>query len=82
MSFHHDDLKAEAVNILEWETGLDCVNDNHALVQRIWDLLEKSYHEGHADSDSETAAFIRANVDMQGLDFPDAESVADWLEGK
>jgi hypothetical protein len=27
-----------------------------------------------------TAAFIRANIDMQGLDFPDAESVAVWLE--
>ncbi|MFE7397979.1 hypothetical protein [Streptomyces sp. NPDC057557] len=30
----------------------------------------------HAD----VAAFIRANIDMQGLDFPDAESVAVWLE--
>jgi hypothetical protein len=28
------------------------------------------------------AAFIRANVNTQGLDFPDAEAVADWLEGK
>lgn len=27
-----------------------------------------------------TAAFIRANIDMQGRDFPDAESVAVWLE--
>jgi hypothetical protein len=28
------------------------------------------------------SAFIRANIDMKGLDFPDAEAVADWLEGK
>lgn len=28
------------------------------------------------------AAFIRANVNMQGRDFPDAEAVADFLEGK
>jgi hypothetical protein len=28
----------------------------------------------------EVATFIRANIDMQGLDFPDAESVAVWLE--
>ncbi|WP_327712440.1 hypothetical protein OG912_32470 [Streptomyces sp. NBC_00464] len=27
-----------------------------------------------------TASFIRANIDMQGRDFPDAESVAVWLE--
>lgn len=29
----------------------------------------------------DVATFIRANIDMQGLDFPDAESVAAWLEG-
>ncbi|MFD4234243.1 hypothetical protein [Streptomyces sp. NPDC058542] len=29
---------------------------------------------------SDTAAFIRSNIDLQGLDFPDAESVAVWLE--
>jgi methionine synthase II (cobalamin-independent) len=28
----------------------------------------------------DVATFIRANIDMQGLDFPDAESVAVWLE--
>ncbi|MFB7479506.1 hypothetical protein ACFUEM_08855 [Streptomyces anulatus] len=29
---------------------------------------------------SDTAAFIRSNIDLQGLDFPDAESVAVWLK--
>lgn len=29
---------------------------------------------------ADVAAFIRANIDIQGLDFPDAESVAVWLE--
>lgn len=82
MSFHRDDLKSKAVEILEWETGLDCLNDNHALVQRIWDLLEESYYEGHSAADTDTPSFIRANVNMQGLDFADAEAVADWLEGK
>lgn len=48
MSFHRDDLKAEAIEILEWETGLECVNDNHSLVQRVWDLMEKCYDEGYA----------------------------------
>lgn len=32
------------------------------------------------DVRNEAAAFIRSNIDMQGLDFPDAESVAVWLE--
>ncbi|WP_327379422.1 hypothetical protein [Streptomyces sp. NBC_01212] len=48
MSFHRDDIKDKAVEILEWETGLDCVNDNHALVQRLWDLLEVAYDEGYS----------------------------------
>lgn len=32
------------------------------------------------DVRNEVAAFIRSNIDMQGRDFPDAESVAVWLE--
>lgn len=31
---------------------------------------------------SNVAAFIRVNIDMQGLDFADAEDVAKWLEEK
>lgn len=29
---------------------------------------------------ADIAAFIRSNIDMRGRDFPDAESVAVWLE--
>lgn len=45
-----EDLKSRLVKILEWETGLDCTSGNHALVQRLWDLLEEAYHEGEAEA--------------------------------
>lgn len=49
MSFHREDIKAKAVDILEFEVG----TDNPALVQRLWDLLEFSYYEGKAASEGD-----------------------------
>lgn len=36
----------------------------------------------HTSERLRIASFIRANVNMRGRDFADAEAVADWLEGK
>jgi hypothetical protein len=42
-----------------------------------------SYRDAVTNSErARIATFIRANVNMQGLDFADAEAVADWLEGE
>lgn len=64
MSFSREDLKQDAVNILEWETGLDCENGNGSLVQRIFDLMERCYNEGYAEAESGRDEILHEAADL------------------
>ncbi|MGW1547456.1 hypothetical protein [Streptomyces sp. NPDC002346] len=67
------------VAILEYQYDPDEYADDPSLYGQVRTEAEMIVR----DVRREAAAFIRANIDMQGLDFPDAESVATWLgEGK
>jgi len=50
MSFHREDLKQQAVEILKFEIpGFDANSPRYAtLVQRLWDLMERGYYEGYS----------------------------------